>query len=212
MSDAGEPGLPKFTVTKRLRANLSATTLFLHEWLLRPRQIGAILPSSKNLAGAMANWLPPEPEAFVLELGPGTGAVTQALLERGLRQDRLVAIEQSPRLAGLLRERFPRAHIITGDACQLDRLLKKHVRQLDVVGAVISSLPLRNFPPEAADALARKIRAVLRPAGTWVQYSYYLGNGRPHGTSRFDLLASDVVWWNVPPARVNVYQKPHKTP
>jgi len=198
-------------VTKQLRANLSATTLFLHEWLLCPQQIGAILPSSKNLASAMANWLPHEPGEFVLELGPGTGAVTHALLERGLRQDRLVAIEKSPRLAGLLRERFPRAHIITGDAFQLDRLLKKHVRQLNFAGAVISSLPLRNFAPAAADALARKIRAVLRPAGKWVQYSYYLGTGRPHGTSRFELLASDVVWWNLPPARVSVYQKPCET-
>jgi phosphatidylethanolamine/phosphatidyl-N-methylethanolamine N-methyltransferase len=198
-------------VTKQLRANLSATTLFLQEWLQCPKQIGAILPSSKNLAGAMANWLPPDSEAFVLELGPGTGVVTQALIERGLRQDRLVAIEKSPKLAGHLRERFPRAHIVTGDACQLDRLLKKHVRQLECVGAVISSLPLRNFAPEVADGLSKQIRAILHPAGKWVQYSYHLGSKRSKGTDCFDLLASDVVWWNVPPARVSVYQKQQET-
>ena len=198
-------------MTKQLRANLSATTLFLQEWLQCPRQIGAILPSSKNLAFAMADWLPSDPEAFVLELGPGTGVVTQALIERSLRQDRLVAIEKSPKLAGLLRERFPRAHIITGDACQLDRLLKKHFRRLDSVGAVISSLPLRNFAPEVADGLSKKIRAILRPAGKWVQYSYHLGNKRSQGTDCFELLASDVVWWNVPPARVSVYQKQPET-
>ena len=158
----------------------------------------------------MANWLPLDPDEFVLELGPGTGAVTQVLFERGLRQDRLVAIEKSPKLAGLLRDRFPRAHIITGDACQLDRLLKKHVRQLDSVGAVISSLPLRNFAPEVANDLSKKIRAILRPAGKWVQYSYHLGKKRPQGTACFELLASDVVWWNVPPARVSVYQKQHE--
>jgi phosphatidylethanolamine/phosphatidyl-N-methylethanolamine N-methyltransferase len=195
-------------VTKQLRANLGATTLFLQECLRSPQQIGAILPSSKNLASAMASWLPPEPDAFVLELGPGTGAVTQALLERGLRHDRLVAIEKSARLASLLRERFPRAHIITGDASQIDHLLKKHVRQLDFVGAVISSLPLRNFAPAAADAIARQIRHALRPGGRWVQYSYHLGNGSPPGTSLFEFLASDVVWWNLPPARISVYQKP----
>jgi len=155
----------------------------------------------------MANWLPLDPDEFVLELGPGTGAVTQVLFERGLRQDRLVAIEKSPKLAGLLRERFPRAHVITGDACQLDKLLKRHLQQLNQVAAVISSLPLKNFAPEAADSLAKKIRAVLRPAGTWVQYSYHVWNRRSQGTSRFQLLASDVVWWNVPPARVSVYQK-----
>jgi phosphatidylethanolamine/phosphatidyl-N-methylethanolamine N-methyltransferase len=198
-------------VTKQIRANLSAATLFLQEWLQSPQQIGAILPSSKNLAGAMADWLPSEPDEFVLELGPGTGAVTQTLIERGLRQDRLVAIEKSPKLASLLRKRFPRAHIITGDACQLDWLLKKHFRQLDSVGAVISSLPLRNFAPEVADGLSKKIRAILRPAGKWVQYSYHLGNKRPQGTGNFELLASDVVWWNVPPARVSVYQKQRET-
>jgi phosphatidylethanolamine/phosphatidyl-N-methylethanolamine N-methyltransferase len=206
MFDAGVPGVSTHRVTKQLRANLGATTLFLQECLRSPQQIGAILPSSKNLACAMANWLPLEPEAFVLELGPGT----RALLERGLRQDRLVAIEKSPRLAGLLRKRFPRAHIITGDAFQLDRLLNEYLHDLYFVGAVISSLPLRNFTPEDANTLARQIRAVLRPGGKWVQYSYNLGNGSPPGTTRFEFLASDVVWWNVPPARVSVYQKPYE--
>jgi phosphatidylethanolamine/phosphatidyl-N-methylethanolamine N-methyltransferase len=198
---------PRNSVTKELRTQFSSVALFLQEWLQYPRQIGAILPSSRNLSGAMAYWLPPEPDEFVLELGPGTGSVTQALVERGLRQDRLVAIEKSPKLAGLLRERFPRAHIITGDALHLDQLLRKHVRQLAWVGAVISSLPLRNFAPADGESLAKKILAILRPDGRWVQYSYYLGNGRPQGTACFQMLASDVVWWNLPPARVSVYQK-----
>src|SRR5260221_518485 len=126
-------------VVKQIRANISSTTLFLQELLLYPQQIGAVLPSSKNLAEAMANWLPENPDTFVLELGPGTGVVTEALLARGLRQDRLVAIEKSPRLANLLRQKFPRAEIITGDACQLDKLLKRHVGEIGRVGAVISS-------------------------------------------------------------------------
>ena len=68
----------------------------------------------------MARWLPRNPESFVLELGPGTGAVTDALLKHGLREDRLIAIENNPTLAKLLRKRFPRAQIITGDAWDLD--------------------------------------------------------------------------------------------
>jgi len=195
-------------VARQLRANLSATALFLQELLLYPQQIGAIVPSSKNLASAMANWLPADPDAFVLELGPGTGAVTQALFERGLRQDRLVAIEKSPRLADLLRKRFPGAHVITGDACHLDRLLRRHAKGTDSVGAVISSLPLRVFSRDDAAALVRKIRSVLAPEGKWVQYSYYLGGGHAEADGHFQLLASDVVWWNLPPARVNVYQRP----
>jgi phosphatidylethanolamine/phosphatidyl-N-methylethanolamine N-methyltransferase len=194
-------------VTKDLRANLSATSLFLQELVLYPQQIGAVLPSSRHLAAVMARWLPADPEAYVLELGPGTGAVTQAMLARGLREDRLIAIEMSARLASLLRERFPRAQIITGDACQLDKLLRRHMREVESVGAIISSLPLRVFSPEAAKNLASKIRAVLHPEGRWVQYSYYLGNGRRDATARFELLNTKFVWLNLPPARVSVYRK-----
>ncbi len=76
----------------------------------------------------MARWLPRNPDSFVLELGPGTGAVTDALLKRGLREDRLIAIEKNPTLAKLLRKRFPQAQIITGDAWHMDTLLARTAR------------------------------------------------------------------------------------
>src|ERR1700761_8652533 len=107
-------------------AKLNSTTIFLQELVNCPRQVGAILPSSKKLAVAMARWLPPQPDAYALELGPGTGVVTEALIERGLREDRLIAIEKSPKMADHLRSRFPRATIITGDAFELDQLLAEH--------------------------------------------------------------------------------------
>ena len=158
---------------------MTDTSLFLQEWLANPQRTGAVAPSSPKLAAAMARWLPSDPESYVLELGPGTGAVTQALIERGLREDRLVAIENNPKMARLLRRRFPRAQIITGDAWHLDDLLREHPEPIESVGAVISSLPLLNFPPAEAEALAEKIRAMLDHGGNWVQYSYHLGNGAP---------------------------------
>jgi len=194
-------------MAKRLLATLTDTTLFLQEWLANPQRTGSLVPSSRKLAAAMARWLPSDSESYVLELGPGTGAVTQALLEHGLREDRLVAIERNPKLAHLLRERFPRARIITGDAWQLDDLLRRRKEPIDSVGAVISSLPLLNFSVEQAEDLARKIRAVLEPQGTWVQYSYQIGKSRSRGSSSFQLLASKIVWLNLPPARVSVFQK-----
>jgi len=194
-------------MAKKLLAALNDTTLFLQEWLANPLRTGAVAPSSPKLAAAMARWLPADPESYVLELGPGTGAVTAALLERGLREDRLVAIEKNPKLAQLLRERFPGAHIITGDAWQLDGLLRDLSEPVASVGAVISSLPLLNFPPAQADALAQKIRAILSAGGKWVQYSYHLGIRRHKSATRFRHLASKIIWLNLPPARVNVYQK-----
>ncbi|MGA2788334.1 MAG: rRNA adenine N-6-methyltransferase family protein, partial [Verrucomicrobiota bacterium] len=110
-------------MAKKIIAALADSGLFLREWFADPQRTGAVAPSSPHLAAAMARWLPFDPESYVLELGPGTGAVTQALIERGLREDRLVAIENNPKLARLLHRRFPRARIITGDAWQLDELL-----------------------------------------------------------------------------------------
>jgi phosphatidylethanolamine/phosphatidyl-N-methylethanolamine N-methyltransferase len=192
---------------KRLLATLSDTTLFLQEWLVNPQRTGSVVPSSRQLAAAMARWLPRNPESFVLELGPGTGAVTAALLKRGMREDRLVAIENNPNLTKLLRKRFPRAQIITGDAWHMDTLLRDLREPVETVGAVISSLPLLNFPKDQVEALAQKIRAMLEPKGNWVQYSYRIDKVRPRGASSFRLHASKIVWLNFPPARVSVFRK-----
>jgi len=194
-------------MARKLLAAIADSTLFLREWLAHPQRTGAVAPSSPKLAAAMARWLPRDPESYVLELGPGTGAVTEALFKRGLREDRLVAIEHNPVLATHLRKRFPLAHIITGDAWQLDALLAALPQPVPAVGAVVSSLPLLNFPPAEAAALAGKIRGILEPRGRWVQYSYHIVKSRSRGADDFRLVASKIVWWNLPPARVHVFQK-----
>lgn len=191
----------------QLLARLNATGLFIQELITSPRQVGAILPSSSNLSVAMARWLDPKSDCHVLELGPGTGSVTFALIKRGLPEDRLIAIEQSPKMADLLRTHFPRAKIITGDAFQLDKLLKRHARNVDNIGYVFSSLPLLNFEPRIADDLAKKIRNLLPPGGRLVQYSYHIGRKQPKAAAHFRLIASKLSWLNLPPARVSVYQK-----
>jgi len=195
-------------MAKKLLATLNDSSLFLREWFANPLRTGAVAPSSPKLAAAMAEWLPEDPDSFVLELGPGTGAVTEALLKYGLREDRLIAIERNPTMARLLRKRFPQAGIIAGDAWRLDDLLRSRRSPVPFVGAVISSLPLLNFPPAQAEALAEKIQCVLKPGGNWVQYSYNLGKKQPRGADRFQLRASKIVWLNIPPARVSVYLKP----
>jgi phosphatidylethanolamine/phosphatidyl-N-methylethanolamine N-methyltransferase len=181
--------------------------VFIREWLANPQRTGAVAPSSPQLGAAMARWLPRNPDSYVLELGPGTGAVTDALLKYGLREDRLIGIDNNPALANILRKRFPQAHMITGDAWDLDTLIADLPLQVSSVGAVISSLPLMNFPKEQADALAQKIRGILEPRGRWVQYTYHIMRDRSRGGEDFRLIASKIVWFNLPPARVSVYQK-----
>jgi phosphatidylethanolamine/phosphatidyl-N-methylethanolamine N-methyltransferase len=194
-------------MAKKFIAALSHSTVFLREWVANPQRTGSVAPSSPKLGAAMARWLPRNPDSYVLELGPGTGAVTDALLNRGLREDRLIAIEHNASLAKLLRKRFPRAHIITGDAWEMGSLLSELPQPVGSVGAVISSLPLLNFPKEKAEELAAKIRGVLEPRGRWVQFSYQIVKDRTRGADDFKMVASSIVWLNFPPARVSVFQK-----
>jgi phosphatidylethanolamine/phosphatidyl-N-methylethanolamine N-methyltransferase len=188
-------------------SKLTDTPVLLEQWLHAPKCIGAVAPSSKRLARAMARWANENPADLVLELGPGTGAVTEALLERGVEQERLVAIETTPALVALLRERLPQAGIIEGDARQLARLVSPHLREGRRIGAVVSSLPLRHFTPEDRAAIGEQIHQLLPQAGRWIQFTYHLGNGHPPGRAPFKTIHSDVIWLNVPPARVMVYEK-----
>ena len=194
-------------MAKKLLATLNDTTLFVQEWLQAPLITASVTPSSRFLANAMARWANPNSKHLVLELGPGTGAVTQALLKRGVAENKIVCVENNPKMAEVLHKRFKRAHILTGDAREFDKLLQERFGEVECVEAVISSLPLKNFPPEETENLSNKIRAILRPRGKWVQYSYNLKRLHPKGSEQFDLIKSDVVWFNVPPARLNVYQK-----
>ena len=134
---------------------------------------------------AMARWLPRDPESFVLELGPGTGAVTDALLKHGLREDRLIAIEHNPTLAKLLRKNFRAPTSSPATPGSWTRCWPNCRCRSNAVGAVISSLPLLNFPKEQADALAQKIRSVLEPRGRLVQYSYHIIKDRSRRRGRF---------------------------
>ena len=88
-----------------------------------------------------------------------------------------------------------------GDRAAFAGLVEKY--QQPVMNFIYRSL---RDESEAED-LAQKIRAILEPQGTWVQYSYRIHKRRTRGTSRFQLLASKIVWLNLPPARVSVFQK-----
>ncbi len=177
--------------------------LFLKEAVSNPRAIGAILPSSSALAHRMAESASAERGAFVVELGAGTGAVTEALLERGIPPRRLLAVECSEPLAELLRARFPSVNIACGDAADLRQWVRCMAPRGKVVH-IVSSLPLRSLPASKVRAILGAISAVLRRGGTWTQYTYALASLEvPPGFVR---VRSTVVWPNIPPARVDVFE------
>src|SRR5690349_12235147 len=92
---------------------------FLRSWIEKPLHVGAVMPSSRLLARTMAQYVDARSEGPVVELGPGTGAITNALIEHGVDQKRLVLVEYNPGFCALLRERYPQATVVQGDAYAL---------------------------------------------------------------------------------------------
>ncbi|HTT98759.1 MAG TPA: methyltransferase domain-containing protein [Rhizomicrobium sp.] len=176
---------------------------FLARMIARPVHTGAIAPSSRALGRAMAAEVP-HSDLPVLELGPGTGAVTEALLERGIAQSRLTAVEYDAGFATRVRERCPGVQVVQGDAFNLEKTLDGKLN--GPLAAVVSSLPLINFPMEMRTALLGDIFRRLAPGAPFVQFSYRIRPPvqAPQGVA---LRRAAVIWLNIPPARVWVYRR-----
>jgi phosphatidylethanolamine/phosphatidyl-N-methylethanolamine N-methyltransferase len=177
---------------------------FLRSLVVRPRSIGAIAPSSPALARKIALQIDPRSRGGVLELGPGTGAVTEALIARGVAEERLIAIESDPDMAQLIRERFPKLRIVEGDAFDLERSLHGHA--CECLAAVVSGLPLLNQPVARRSALIANAFARLAPGAPFVQFSYGWTPPVPAGRD-FTVEHAGLVLANLPPARVWVYRR-----
>jgi phosphatidylethanolamine/phosphatidyl-N-methylethanolamine N-methyltransferase len=177
---------------------------FLGRLIATPRSVGAIAPSSPGLARAMAAQVDPAATGRVLELGPGTGVITQALLTRGLAPERIVAIEYDPDFAGLLTRRFPGVRVIRGDAFDLARTLSGE--NPEPFAAALSGLPLVNFPKALRQKVLESVFARLAPGAPFVQFSYSLWPPIPP-PPQVTVKRMAFILWNLPPARVWVYRR-----
>jgi phosphatidylethanolamine/phosphatidyl-N-methylethanolamine N-methyltransferase len=199
-------------VANRIK-DLSSIALFVGELISNPRSIGAPIPSSRALARRMASYIPHRPKGYVIELGPGTGVITEAILDRGIPMHRLILVERSYEMAKMLRKKFPGVKMIFGDAAQLGKLLAKHIDlETERVECIVSSLPLRSLPKPVVEAITGELQRVLSADGRFIQYTYDIRHGC-NGTLRaFTRIRSRTVWMNIPPARVEVYNVPSKSP
>ena len=177
---------------------------FLRSWLEKPLVTGAVAPSGKALARTMASYVDPTAQGPVIELGPGTGPVTEALVNRGIAQERLVLVEFNPDFCKLLTRRFPRATIVQGDAYALDETL---AGMLDTPAtATVSSLPLFTRPTADRLALLQRAQALMQPQAPFIQFTYAVIPPIPKRPGAFTMAGSSRVWRNIPPARVWVYR------
>ena len=202
--------LRRRAVVKRRRERIKDVSpedevaIFFTRWLKAPHHIGAVAPSSRFLARAMATQVDLRRAEPVIELGGGTGSVTKALLEAGLPVDRLIVVERDVRLYKMLRRRFPQLRIVLGDARHLVELLRP--LGIDVVSAVVSSLPLISMSKTMRRQIINQSFALLGEAGRFIQYTYSLSSplaGREFGL-RGRVAAR--VWLNFPPASVWNYR------
>jgi phosphatidylethanolamine/phosphatidyl-N-methylethanolamine N-methyltransferase len=191
----------------------AATALFLKRWLRRPLAMGAVVPSGRLLAEAMARTTLREiggRDGRVIELGAGTGQVTKALLAAGIAGNRLALVERDPELAAFLRRHFRGPQIIEGDAARLSRLLASH--RIDKVAAVVSSLPLLSLPAEVVNGIVHGVFAVLPRGAALVQFTYGPSPPVPRGLRenlRLVGARGRRIWRNVPPAVVWTFRKPN---
>ena len=178
---------------------------FLRSWIEKPLHMGAVMPSGRVLARTMAQYVDVDSEGPVVELGPGTGAITNALIEHGIDQKRLVLVEYNPGFCALLRDRYPQAKIVQGDAYTLRDSLWN---VLNVpASAVVSGLPLVTKPMLTRLKLIRDAFAALSPGAPFVQFTYSVAPPIPKSLPGVSTEASERIWMNLPPARVWVYRK-----
>ena len=176
---------------------------FLRSWIEKPLHMGAVMPSSKLLARTMAQYVGPDGDGPVIELGPGTGPITEALVEQGVDPARLVLVEFNPKFCDLLRRRFPAATVVQGDAYRLRDSLGEVGHH--EAAAVVSGLPLMTKPVRTRMRLLREAFAFLQPQAPFVQFTYAVVPPIPR-LAGVQVEASERIWLNLPPARVWVYR------
>ena len=178
---------------------------FLRSWIEKPLHMGAVMPSSKVLARTMAQFVDPQADGPIIELGPGTGAITNALIERGVDPARLVLVEYSPSFCALLRDRYPTATVVQGDAYALRDSLWQVLTA--PASAIVSGLPLVTKPMRQRIKLLREAQALAQPGAPFIQFTYSVAPPIPKSLSGVSTQASERIWLNIPPARVWVYRK-----
>ena len=180
--------------------------VFLREFCKKPRTVGAVWPSSRQLAEGMVRCMAervPVGEGLIVELGAGTGQITREIARQVQDPQRLWAVEQSPKLADLLAQKMPHIHVVRGDARHLAQLVPSE-RPVD---AIISCLPLRAFSPQDVQAITGQWAKVLAPGGTVVQFTYALWGDRVLERQGFYEADHRLIWQNFPPARIQILKK-----
>lgn len=185
-------------------SQLAAWKFFIKEWLRQPLKVASIAPSSSALGQAMAAEISKD-RPCVLELGPGTGPLTEEILNSGVPYDRLVLVENNDNMIEFLRDKFPTLNVVSGDALHLDSILDENM--IGQFTDVVSGLPLLSMRRETRRQIVQQAFAVMQEKGRFIQFSYGLIPPLDPEHLNLTVRQSTRVWENLPPATVWVYEK-----
>jgi phosphatidylethanolamine/phosphatidyl-N-methylethanolamine N-methyltransferase len=179
--------------------------IFLRQWLRHPLRMGAIVPSSRALSQLMCQAVASEPDQYMIELGAGTGSLTEELLALGVPPHRLFVIEMDPKLCGFLKEKFPDLTVICGDACHLDKLIPSDLKGR--ISTVISGLPLKAISQKKVNQIMKGSFEVLSERGQFLQFTYSLSSPFPAQSLGLVQERLGHIFLNLPPASVWRFQR-----
>ena len=194
-------------IRQKLEKHFGEEIRFIRGMIDKPRSVGAIMPTSSVTARKMAGLADPASGLPVLELGPGTGVITRAILARGIPAEKIVSIEYSTEFFQHLRSAMPGVHFVNGDAFDLDATLADEGRTR--FDCVISGIPLLNFPMHQRVSLLESLLDRLPPGRPVVQFSYGPVSPIIARPDRYEIRHFDFVVRNIPPAQIWLYRRPH---
>ncbi|MBY3037501.1 methyltransferase domain-containing protein [Rhizobium leguminosarum] len=178
---------------------------FFRGMMQGPKTVGSIVPTSSITAKRMASVVDIHSGLPVLELGPGTGAITKAILGRGVRPENLVAIEYSTDFHKHLQRTYPGVHFINGDAFDLQTTLGSFSGLS--FDSVVSGIPLLNFPMAKRISLLESLLDRLPAGRPMVQISYGAISPIAANPDRYHIQHFDFVMRNIPPAQLWIYKR-----
>ncbi|KAB2732101.1 phospholipid N-methyltransferase PmtA [Brucella intermedia] len=191
---------------RKLAAKFDEEIRFFKGWIDGPKAVGAILPTSSVTARRMASVIDTGSGLPVLELGPGTGVITKAILKQGVKPADLYSIEYSQDFVDHLNTIFPEVNIIQGDAFDLDSALgEKKDQKFD---CIISAVPMLNFPMDGRIQLVESLLSRIPRGRPLMQITYGPLPPVPAGRGNYTVQHYDFVVRNVPPAQLWVYRSP----
>ncbi|RWP71531.1 phospholipid N-methyltransferase PmtA [Mesorhizobium sp.] len=178
---------------------------FFKGWIDKPKAVGSIVPTSSITARKMASVVNPQSGLPVLEVGPGTGVITRAILAQGVKPENLYAVEYSPDFVRHLRRLYPGVNVIEGDAFNLDATLgDKSGLTFD---SVVSGVPLLNFPVAQRIAYVESLLDRIPTGRPIVQLTYGPLSPIPPGRGDYTVEHFHFVIRNIPPTQLWIYRR-----